>query len=330
MGKGSKKKPPPDKPDWQKLEVVIEEIHKFLAPGAEVRRNHIIIGKSGRRRQLDVTVSQRLASTPIFLVIECKRYKRPVGIEKVEAFVTKLKDVGAFVGVIISSSGFDAGATAAAAQHTIYLKTYREADDTDFWQRFIQADSWASITTYQIDLNAVSMILEDERQFNNIPTNLILLNEQGSHYREINGEPWTVEDEFFQGFHKAQRPRPIGQVELTLGGANPPYFTRYYDDLVRINRLIIRGIITPKRYPVNLRLISGHLLETAETRNLEYIRARLGPLDIGEIIENQNGITFSNEEWIESEQSRTVENIIPSTGRYDIYVEASINQEQTS
>ncbi len=51
MGKGSKKKPPPEPPDWKKLEQVIGEVQKFLAPKAEVRRNHRIKGRSGRMRQ---------------------------------------------------------------------------------------------------------------------------------------------------------------------------------------------------------------------------------------------------------------------------------------
>jgi hypothetical protein len=37
-----------------------------------------------------------------------------VGIEKVEAFASKLRDVSAHQGIIISVKGFDAGARAAA------------------------------------------------------------------------------------------------------------------------------------------------------------------------------------------------------------------------
>lgn len=73
MGRGSKKKPPPDKPDWQKLEEMIAVIQGDLAPGAVVRHNHRVIGKSGRRRQLDVTISQRISTIPVFIVFECKQ-----------------------------------------------------------------------------------------------------------------------------------------------------------------------------------------------------------------------------------------------------------------
>jgi hypothetical protein len=324
-----KKKKKSPQPDWEKLEVVIEAVHSFLAPGAEIRRNQKLQGKSGQERQLDVTISQHAGPIPIFIVIECKRYRRPVGIEKVESFVTKLRDVNGSVGVMISSSGFTAGARAAADQHNIHLKTYREANETDFWQRFVHANSWGNIITYEVHLNHIAMILEDGRRFENIPDNMILFNQQGNHYRDVDGEPWLVEDEFFQGFHRAERPRPIGNVELTLGGAHPTQYARLPNSLFPIDRFVMRGTIAAQRYSINLRLISGELLEAADTHDLEYIRARLGPIDTQEIIQNQEAIAFTNEEWLEWEQARTVENTIPLHGRYDLYVEAAMRPPES-
>jgi hypothetical protein len=50
-----------------------------------------------------------------------------VGIEKVEAFVTKLRDVGASQGVMVSNTGFDAGAKAIAKDNLVTLLSYRQA-----------------------------------------------------------------------------------------------------------------------------------------------------------------------------------------------------------
>lgn len=44
---------------------MIARFQKFLAPKAEVRRKHRLKGRSGRMRQLDVTVSETIGSVPI-------------------------------------------------------------------------------------------------------------------------------------------------------------------------------------------------------------------------------------------------------------------------
>jgi hypothetical protein len=330
VGNGCKKTPPPEAPDWKKLEIVIEGIQRFLAPGAEVRRNEKVRGRSGRLRQLDVTISQRVGSIPLFIVLECKRYTRPVGIEKVEAFVTKLGDVDADVGVMISSSGFDQGALASAKENKIYLKTYREADETDFWKRFVRADSWLNLMAYEPVISHVSMFLQDGRRFDNVPDNLALFDEHGNRLVDIDGDGRIVEDEFMQGFYGAARPRPIGTIELTLGGAHPTQYTRTQEGFFAIDRFVIRGTITAKRYPINVQLMAGHLIETADLHNLEYIRARLGPVDIPDVMENNEGIPLSNEEWLAWEQSRSIEHTISLSGRYDILVEAHVDGERNT
>ena len=50
---------------------------------------------------------------------------------------------------------------------------------------------------------------------------MILFDREGNHYREVNSERWIVEDEFFQDFYRVERPRQIGEVEMTLGGVHP-------------------------------------------------------------------------------------------------------------
>jgi hypothetical protein len=112
---------------WQEFERLIAQLHREVAPSAEVRHNRRVQGWSGRRRQLDVTISQRVGPYSAFIVIECKKYRRPVSIEKVEAFASKLEDVAASHGVMISHKSFDAGARAVAKRKSITLLTYQEA-----------------------------------------------------------------------------------------------------------------------------------------------------------------------------------------------------------
>src|SRR5262245_2897849 len=102
------------RPAWSEFEELIKCLHEQLAPGGTVRRNDRILGRSGRQRDLDVTIEQSVGLAPILVVVECKQWKRPIEIDKVEAFVTKVRDVRASKGVMISPSGFQEGAKSVA------------------------------------------------------------------------------------------------------------------------------------------------------------------------------------------------------------------------
>src|SRR5690606_24714710 len=84
-----------------------------------------------------------ISGYPVLVVIECKDYKRAVGIEKIEAFAQKLNDVGASLGVMVSTSGFDEGGKAVATQNRILLRTYREAQAQD-WNELTGEQSWVT------------------------------------------------------------------------------------------------------------------------------------------------------------------------------------------
>src|SRR5215213_6471237 len=109
---------------WEEFETLIAELQAQTAPNADVQHNQRVKGRSGRFRQLDITLSQKVGLYPVFIVIECKHYRRRVGIEKVEAFVTKLRDVGASHGVMISNTGFDEGAKSIAKDNLVTLLSY--------------------------------------------------------------------------------------------------------------------------------------------------------------------------------------------------------------
>ena len=94
---------------WKEFESLIAALQKQTAGDATVLHNQRVKGRSGRMRQIDILISQKVGLYPVFIAIECKRHRRPVGIDKEEAFVTKLRDVSASQGVMISNTGFDAG-----------------------------------------------------------------------------------------------------------------------------------------------------------------------------------------------------------------------------
>lgn len=64
---------------------------------------------SGTSRQIDVSVNRRGKPRPL-LVVECKRYSRPLHVKDVECFLGMLDDLGAQKGVLVSPMGWSQAA----------------------------------------------------------------------------------------------------------------------------------------------------------------------------------------------------------------------------
>ena len=93
-----------------RYEKIVADIHRQFAGNAVVTENETIIGKSGRKRQIDVALRTDVAGYQVLVVVECKDYQRRVGIGKVDELIGKIDDVGAAKGILVSDSGFDSGA----------------------------------------------------------------------------------------------------------------------------------------------------------------------------------------------------------------------------
>lgn len=92
---------------WRKFEESVYEIQKKLSGNSNVEFNYKVKGKlTNRSRQVDIAMFNNIGSYHIFIAIECKDYNRKIGIEHVESFAQKIEDIGANVGVLISSKGF--------------------------------------------------------------------------------------------------------------------------------------------------------------------------------------------------------------------------------
>ncbi len=92
--------------DGKEFESIVAAIHRQFANGAVVTENEKIVGKSGRVRQVDVAVRTSVMGYKVFILIECKDYKKKIGIDKVDELIGKIEDVGAEKGVLVSNSGF--------------------------------------------------------------------------------------------------------------------------------------------------------------------------------------------------------------------------------
>jgi hypothetical protein len=81
-------------------------LYEFQPPLFEVLHDIKIKGRySGWPRQIDVAI-RRVGEAHPFLIVEAKRRRRKVTVEYLDAFITKLQDIDAKVGIMVASSDF--------------------------------------------------------------------------------------------------------------------------------------------------------------------------------------------------------------------------------
>jgi len=113
--------PPPGK----RLERLVAAMHHAESTGAVVTWNDEIAG-----RQFDVTIRFKFGLHSYLTVVECKDYSSKVSVDKIDAFVTKARDVNANKAMFIASRGFQSGCFPVAERHGIQLLILSETTDT--------------------------------------------------------------------------------------------------------------------------------------------------------------------------------------------------------
>jgi hypothetical protein len=91
----------------------VADVLAYLAGGAaQVERNVRMPGKkSGKPRQIDVKVTGALlGSGNATMVVDCKRYTKPIDVNHVGTFVGLVEDVGADIGLLVSTVGISPAA----------------------------------------------------------------------------------------------------------------------------------------------------------------------------------------------------------------------------
>jgi hypothetical protein len=103
---------------------------KFSGRGAVERDVRLPSRSGGRDRQIDVLVRMPLADLgEELMVVDCKRYGSKVDIKDVEAFIGMVEDVGAAMGLLVTTEGYTAGAIARAkAERGIHVQVVRVED----------------------------------------------------------------------------------------------------------------------------------------------------------------------------------------------------------
>ena len=97
---------------------LVAAIESAFDPGADVRVGEWVEGPDGER-ECDVSVRGVRQDLPHFALVECKDWKRRVGIGVVDALDSKRRDLKADLAVIYSNSGFAAPAVQKASRVNI-------------------------------------------------------------------------------------------------------------------------------------------------------------------------------------------------------------------
>ena len=116
--------------------------------------NHLksLTGSSGTYTFDGVAMFEEFDGANFIILIECKRYNRPVERDHVLAFHSKMRDVGAHKAIMFSTSGYQKGALEYASQQGIALITFVEGkalyETKDAFNDNPEPPLWANIQPF--------------------------------------------------------------------------------------------------------------------------------------------------------------------------------------
>jgi hypothetical protein len=118
---------------WQEFEAIIGRLQATFNKGATVTRDEKLPGKlSGRLRQIDVCIRIKVGTENVLIIVECKKLNRKADVKAVESFIGVKKDIGAQMGIMISSEGFSKSAYKRAKDENISLYRYQDTQKEDW------------------------------------------------------------------------------------------------------------------------------------------------------------------------------------------------------
>ena len=119
---------------------------------------------------VDVAVRSRRAGITQLWIVECKLWRRSVGKLHVAALGNIVQDVGADRGILLSESGFQAGAVRLAAHSNITLASLTDLRDNAEHELMMIALDWLRIRITELErARAVENVMhQDKPRFNGL------------------------------------------------------------------------------------------------------------------------------------------------------------------
>jgi len=107
------------------LELLVRRLEDlYVGQGVVISSPDYLVGqRSGKKRQVDVTLRAQVGSSTVVVAIECKDRSRPLDVEDMEQLCNKFRDIAVRNGVVVSTSGYTDGAIAIAAHEGVETRT---------------------------------------------------------------------------------------------------------------------------------------------------------------------------------------------------------------
>lgn len=105
-------------------EIFTKDVIQELMSAESVKVYHLkeYIGRISQRKiKTDVSFETSVLGSTILVLVECKYYKKVIDVSEVEEFHSKLDDIGAHKGIVITTIGFKDGAIKTAKGRGIAL-----------------------------------------------------------------------------------------------------------------------------------------------------------------------------------------------------------------
>ena len=90
--------------------------------GVDVYHQKVYTGRVSQRDiKVDVSFNYSVAGSKLLFLVECKYYRHSVSVDEVEEFHSKIDDIGAHKGILVTTVGFQEGAIKTAQGRGIAL-----------------------------------------------------------------------------------------------------------------------------------------------------------------------------------------------------------------
>jgi restriction endonuclease len=144
---------------WKEFESIVYRLQRTFNKAGTVTRDEKLRGnKSGRARQIDICIRTTNGTENVLMIVECKKWNRKVDVQGVEAFAGVKKDVGAQMGIMVSSVGFSKAAYQRAAGENISLYKYEDTLN-ETWPSGLETNILLEI--WELTPTEACFILED-------------------------------------------------------------------------------------------------------------------------------------------------------------------------
>jgi restriction system protein len=108
--------------------VTAEDYERFVQQiigelfGVEVHHQKVFIGQVSQREiKVDLAFTMDVGGAHFLVLVECKHYSSSVSVDNVEEFHSKLDDIGAHKGIMVTTKGYQDGAVKTAKGRGIAL-----------------------------------------------------------------------------------------------------------------------------------------------------------------------------------------------------------------